>query len=112
MPLILRARFDSEATYILAGGLGGLGRSIISWMMDRGARHFAILSRKGRADSEAVAFVNGLKSRSACVHMHSCDISVRDDVLNTVEEITRFRVVKGIIHAAMTLQVSYITLNG
>lgn len=35
----------SDATYLLTGGLGGLGRSVSTWLAERGARHFVFLSR-------------------------------------------------------------------
>lgn len=40
-------QFNPEARYIVIGGPGGLGRSIM-WMIDRGARDFVVvLSRPG-----------------------------------------------------------------
>jgi SAM-dependent methyltransferase len=36
--------FDPEATYMLTGGLGGLGRTISVWLAERGARHLIFLS--------------------------------------------------------------------
>ncbi|KAF1979893.1 KR-domain-containing protein [Bimuria novae-zelandiae CBS 107.79] len=49
--------FDCNATYILVGGLGGLGRSLITWMAGRGARHIAVISRSGTNTSVKTAFI-------------------------------------------------------
>lgn len=48
-------QFSADATYLLVGCLGGLGRSLTSWMMDRGARDFVLLSRSGADKPEAAA---------------------------------------------------------
>ncbi|KAJ5813636.1 Lovastatin nonaketide synthase [Penicillium pulvis] len=43
---------DPNASYILAGALGGIGRSIARWMVSRGAKQLIFLSRSGRAESD------------------------------------------------------------
>jgi KR domain. len=52
-PFTPKLRFSSEDIYLLAGCLGGVGRSLISWMMERGARHFAFILRSGDDKPEA-----------------------------------------------------------
>ncbi|KAL8660772.1 MAG: hypothetical protein Q9202_006239 [Teloschistes flavicans] len=49
----LTYHFDPNASYLIAGGLGGIGRSVARWMVDRGAKNLILLSRSMR-DSEAV----------------------------------------------------------
>jgi NAD(P)-dependent dehydrogenase (short-subunit alcohol dehydrogenase family) len=39
--------FDAHSTYVIAGGLGGIGRSIARWMVSRGVRNLVLLSRSG-----------------------------------------------------------------
>ncbi|CAI6083222.1 unnamed protein product [Clonostachys chloroleuca] len=50
----------SDATYMVAGGLGGLGRSMAAWLVDRGARHLILLARSGPRTQEARDFVESL----------------------------------------------------
>nr|RBQ99445.1 hypothetical protein FVER53263_20062 [Fusarium verticillioides] len=38
-------QFDPLASYLLVGGLGGLGRALAVWLVERGARHLVFLSR-------------------------------------------------------------------
>ena len=41
------------SSYLLVGGLGGIGRVVSQWMVDRGARHFVFLSRTaGQSESD------------------------------------------------------------
>lgn len=50
-------RLNPDATYLLVGGLGGLGRSLARMMAGLGARHLAFVSRSGAAgghDAQAV----------------------------------------------------------
>lgn len=50
---------DPDGTCVLAGGLGGLGRSIAKLLADNGARKLVFLSRSG-GSADAQAFVNSL----------------------------------------------------
>jgi hypothetical protein len=44
--------FHADATYIIIGGLGGLGKSIVKWMISHGARNLLLLSRHGMPQRE------------------------------------------------------------
>ncbi|KAL7929253.1 hypothetical protein V8C35DRAFT_331780 [Trichoderma chlorosporum] len=55
-------RFDQNASYVLAGGLGGLRRSIAHWMASRGAKHLVFISRSGAASESAQELVQELEA--------------------------------------------------
>ncbi|KUJ12390.1 uncharacterized protein LY89DRAFT_722023 [Mollisia scopiformis] len=40
-------RFDCDSSYMISGGLGGLGRSMTRWMASRGAKNIILPSRSG-----------------------------------------------------------------
>ena len=44
-PTLKQVAFDPNAAYLLAGCLGGIGRSISAWMAEHGAKHFVYVSR-------------------------------------------------------------------
>ncbi|PYH41263.1 type I polyketide synthase [Aspergillus saccharolyticus JOP 1030-1] len=67
--------FDPNATYVIAGGLGGLGRSIASWFVDRGARNLVLLSRSGPKTEQARQLVAKLEQQGARVVTPACDIT-------------------------------------
>lgn len=50
-PLLVKAvprtYFDQSKSYIIAGGLGGMGLELMYWMQERGARKFVLTSRSG-----------------------------------------------------------------
>ena len=38
---------DGNATYLVTGGTSGLGLTTANWLVEKGARHLAIVSRNG-----------------------------------------------------------------
>lgn len=56
--------FDEKATYVISGGLGGLGRSIARWMGTRNAKHFMLLSRPGAGGEAALTLLQELEAKS------------------------------------------------
>ncbi|CAG2109997.1 unnamed protein product, partial [Medioppia subpectinata] len=47
MAAIPRTVFFAHKTYVMTGGLGGMGLEIIDWMVERGAQRFVVTSRSG-----------------------------------------------------------------
>ena len=98
------ATFDPEARYVITGGFGGLGRSIIRWMVDRGAHNFVLLSRQGAATMAAQVFLDDLKNRGVNMEAIACDVSKRQEVEQAFEKIWAVnRPVKGVVNAALAL---------
>jgi len=97
------ASFDPEARYVITGGLGGLGRSIIKWMTGRGARDFVVLSRRGISSPEAQSLVDNLKAQGVHVRAIVCDVSKREQVIDAIQKASSDRTVKGVVHAALSL---------
>ena len=95
---------DSKASYILAGGLGGLGRSIATWMTEHGARSIVFLSRSaGRSESDQ-AFFTELQSMG-------CKLCAVAGMTQNVEDVQKAvasapNPIKGVIQLAMVLRVS------
>jgi NAD(P)-dependent dehydrogenase (short-subunit alcohol dehydrogenase family) len=103
-PPALRASFDSAARYIVSGGLGGLGRSIVTWMCSHSARDLVLLSRSGAATDEARMLIETLQARGVAVEAVKCDVSNLKDVIKvTRKACSSGRPVKGVLHAAASL---------
>jgi len=49
-PPARQAELKSDRTYVIAGGLGGVGLRVASWLAANGARHIALLGRSDRSD--------------------------------------------------------------
>lgn len=92
---------------MVAGGLGGQGKSIVRWMLSKHARHFILLSRSGCISEEAKAFVDELEQAGAKMIAPKCDISSSDSLAECLEYAkTHLPPIKGCIQAAMVMNVS------
>ncbi|OTA57978.1 polyketide synthase [Hypoxylon sp. EC38] len=95
---------DPEKIYLLVGCLGGLGRSLSRWMVERGARHFAFIGRSGDDKPSAKALVGHLKSNGANVIITRGDVSIFGDVQVAVHAcLATGRPIGGVVQAAMGL---------
>ncbi|RYP61915.1 hypothetical protein DL771_009957 [Monosporascus sp. 5C6A] len=97
-------KFDPEATYLLVGCLGGLGRSLTSWMMKSGARRFSFLSRSGTDAPSAAKLVSDIESAGDIVQIVRGDVASADDVARAVRGVPPGQPIKGVVHAAMVLR--------
>ncbi|KAK1975195.1 beta-ketoacyl synthase domain-containing protein [Colletotrichum cereale] len=97
--------FDPKASYVVAGGLGGLGRSVARWMASRGAKNLILLSRRGAVDKPAIDLVNELKSVCDNVVTPACDVTDKNALRHIVNELsTGLPPIKGCIQGSMVLQ--------
>uniref|UniRef100_A0A8H7N118 Carrier domain-containing protein n=1 Tax=Bionectria ochroleuca TaxID=29856 RepID=A0A8H7N118_BIOOC len=85
--------FKPGKTYLLVGGLGGIGRSLSEWMFRRGARKLAFLSRSGDKSNEAKATIAWLHDRGVETSVFKIDATRQED--------THFG---GVFQAAMVLR--------
>ena len=96
---------DQNAAYLLVGGLGGLGRSISTMLVDHGARKLCFLSRSGGMSAESQRLLQDLRARHVQVQAYACDIA---DEQATAKAITRcsedLGPVRGVIQCAMLLR--------
>jgi NAD(P)-dependent dehydrogenase (short-subunit alcohol dehydrogenase family)/aryl carrier-like protein len=96
------ALFSPSKTYLLVGGLGGLGRTLSQWMVRKGAMKLAFLSRSGADKAEAKATVEWLSERGVDVQVFRGDVSKFADVKSCIDKIGSN--LAGVFQAAMVLQ--------
>ncbi|PVH95532.1 reducing type I polyketide synthase [Periconia macrospinosa] len=101
-----RYRFSADATYVIAGGLGGIGRQIALWMARRGAKHILVLSRSGVGNSEEKQkLVTQLQNKGVNVQHSACDITDREALVNAIRIASEtLPPIKGCFQAAMVLR--------
>jgi acyl transferase domain-containing protein/acyl carrier protein len=110
--------FRKDATYLITGGLGGLGLKIAAWMSGRGAGRLVLLSRKTlppraewkdiSADSPSafwVRAIQGIEAEGATVEPVSVDVSDRNAMAELFRRLKRdaSSPLRGIIHAAVQM---------
>lgn len=108
-PPIKTAEFRTDATYIIAGGFGGLGQHIVKWMARQGARTLVFLSRSGADHPDAPEVLAEISKEGGVGIAYKCDICDLRQVKTIVRQIEADGLppVRGIIQAAMVLAVSY-----
>lgn len=67
-------KLSPNATYVLIGGLGGLGRSLSGLLISHGATNLAFFSRSGAVSSVQNEFLSSLKSQNINFQVYQCDI--------------------------------------
>ncbi|MEZ4297754.1 MAG: acyltransferase domain-containing protein [Polyangiaceae bacterium] len=63
-----------DATYLLTGGLGGLGLSVARWLVERGARHLALVGRRPPSPGASEA-IRAMEAMGAEVRALRADVS-------------------------------------
>jgi NAD(P)-dependent dehydrogenase (short-subunit alcohol dehydrogenase family) len=92
----------------VAGGLGGIGRSILRWMVARGAKYLLVPSRSGTASATASEVVRELSDQNIVVSTPKCDVSSKGSLSYMLKEsATTLPPIRGCIVATMVLNVSY-----
>lgn len=92
-----------DVCYLLVGGLGGLGRAISTWLVEKGARNLIFLSRSAGKSADSVKFISELVSLGCSVQVIPGSVSNIDDVRNVVNEARK--PIAGVIQTSMVLQV-------
>ncbi|SEL14132.1 Acyl transferase domain-containing protein [Stigmatella aurantiaca] len=95
-------RLRPDASYLLTGGLGGLGLSLARWMVDQGARNLVLIGRGG-AKPEAQETLRALEAAGAKILVLQADVSKQGDVRRALEEAERLAPLRGVVHAAGVL---------
>ncbi|KAL8844220.1 MAG: hypothetical protein Q9176_001395 [Flavoplaca citrina] len=103
-------RFQEDASYLLIGGLGGLGRAICRWMVSLGCKNIIVLSRSGLKSAHATSLKEELESKGATLAIHACDVADSSQLSLTLHSCTAILPpIKGVIHSAMVIRVSFST---
>ena len=99
----------ADCSYLLAGGLGGLGREVARWMVQRGARSLILLSKSGPGDDETrLALLDDLKDAGCNAMVIACDISKKSALEAALLECRKTMPrIEGCIQGSMVLRDSY-----
>lgn len=95
--------FCSDGTYLITGGLGGVGLRTAQWMVEQGARHLVLLGR--REASEAVtATLTTLRATGVNIRTMQVDVSQEQQLASALDRIRReLPPLRGVFHSAVVL---------
>jgi len=96
-------QLKSDASYLLTGGLGGLGKVIATWLVERGARSLVFLSRSAGKTPEDQEFFCELESSGCSVTAVAGKAESMEDVEKAISQAPQR--IAGVLHLAMVLRV-------
>ena len=97
--------FNENFTYVVAGGFGGLGRSVVRWIVGRGARHLLVLSRSGASSDSAREVLGEMISQGVNIQAPACDIASTASLQTAIAHCsTNMPPIRGCIQATMILR--------
>ncbi|MBI5563326.1 MAG: type I polyketide synthase [Chloroflexi bacterium] len=94
-PIAIRA----DGTYLITGGLGGLGLQAAGWLVEQGARHVILMGRHAPSSAAQTA-INTLEQQGAHVIVAQADVSQADQVAAILSSIDPATPLRGIVHTA------------
>ncbi|KAJ4346503.1 uncharacterized protein N0V89_010432 [Didymosphaeria variabile] len=101
-PQYQETRFSADTSYLLVGGLGGLGRAVSTWMVEQGARHLVYLSRSAGSTPEDTAFFKELEAQGCKAIAISGSVYSEEDVKRAIAQAER--PIAGVIQLSMVLK--------
>ena len=98
-----RITVNGDGSYLITGGLGGLGLKVADWLITQGARNIVLTGRSGATETSQNA-IKQLENEGAKVLVVRADVSRSEDVTKLFETISSsMPPLRGIIHAAGVL---------
>ena len=97
-------KLSEDATYVLTGGFGGIGRALAMLLIQHGAKHLAFLSRSGPSRPEAKVMMAEFQEIGFDARSYICDIG---DAKSFEAAVGRIKLemppIRGAIHGTMVL---------
>ncbi|MEM6403228.1 MAG: SDR family NAD(P)-dependent oxidoreductase, partial [Cyanobacteria bacterium P01_D01_bin.116] len=92
--------FDSNATYLITGGLGALGLHTASWMVSQGAKNLVLISRTQPSEAKLAA-ISDLQQQGASIVVAQADVCNFEELSRVLEQVDNSQTaLKGIVHGA------------
>lgn len=95
---------DPNATYMIVGGLGGIGLTLANWMMACGAQHIVVVSRRAESHLEAKPLIARGQGLGCNVIVRNLDVAKEEDLVTLLTELKEtMPPIRGVVQAAMAL---------
>ncbi|HKF49640.1 MAG TPA: SDR family NAD(P)-dependent oxidoreductase [Terracidiphilus sp.] len=89
-----------DASYLITGGMGGLGLVVARWLADKGARHIIVVGRRAPSD-EAAQQIEEIERRGATVISVQADVADAESMAHAIARVTP--ALAGVFHCAGVL---------
>ena len=92
--------FRSDATYLITGGMGGLGLLVSKWMVSKGAKHLILVGRRVPSET-AREKITELEKAGASVVVEKADVSDVESLTRVMQNIEQSGIpLAGVMHGA------------
>jgi NAD(P)-dependent dehydrogenase (short-subunit alcohol dehydrogenase family) len=106
LPPVVQAKCSPEASYLIVGGLGGIGRSVAEHLARLGAKSLILISRHAESKPQSKALVKELSQTGCYIVIKNCDVGDPLVFAKVLKECSVLPPIRGVIQAAMVLSVS------
>ncbi|ADO72615.1 type I polyketide synthase [Stigmatella aurantiaca] len=98
-----KVAISAASSYLIAGGLGGLGLRLARWLVDRGAQYLVLLGRSGPSP-EAQRQIEALEAKGVRVQVALADLASHEEVAAVLAGLRSAPPLRGIFHSAGVLR--------
>jgi acyl transferase domain-containing protein len=93
-------KIQAEGSYLITGGLGGLGLQVARWLVDQGAKNLILIGRRA-PQTEAQEQIQALEKAGAKITIEQVDVAHEEAVIALLKMIKeKLPPLRGIVHAA------------
>lgn len=95
--------FSGDGYYLITGGHGGIGMALAGWLVEHGARHLALISRRP-ADEAIQQKFGDWRQAGVTVESLVLDIADAESMTAALAGLSETRPIRGVFHAAGILE--------
>ena len=98
-----RLKLCSDSTYLITGGLGGLGLLVARWLVENGARSLVLVGRS-KISEDAQQKIEEIEQNQAIVKVAYADVTKAAEITRIIADVkSSLPPLKGVIHLAGVL---------
>ncbi len=100
------AQLRGDSSYLIVGGLGGIGGSVCHFLANHGAKNLIVLSRSANTSEKARSLFDEMDAIGCKIISVGCDISNALSLAEALKTCAQeMPPIRGVVQAAMVLQV-------
>jgi acyl transferase domain-containing protein len=103
VPVARRTGYSPDGTYLITGGLSGLGLQVAERLSERGAKRIALVGRRAPSPA-AVEAIRKLEARGVSIRVVPADVADRAALSSLLDQLERDGApLRGVVHSAGTV---------
>lgn len=93
-------KLKSNGSYLVTGGLSGFGLATANWLVKKGAKTLGLISKSGKINAEAQAYIAEWQAAGVTVLPAACDVTHRAALADYLAQLNAKARLVGVVHAA------------